>query len=47
MRRFSDKAKKEAILPEIMRFADGRPVETAEQWAERRKEILALFETCM
>ena len=36
-----------ASLPELMRFADGRPVETAAQWAERRKEILALFETCM
>ena len=35
----------ENILPELMRFADGRPVETAEQWTERRKEILALFET--
>ena len=35
------------ILPELMRFADGRPVETAEQWTERRKEILALFETYM
>ena len=34
-----------AFLPELMRFADGRPVKTAEQWAERRKEILALFET--
>ena len=34
-------------LPELMRFTDGRPVEKAEQWAERRKEILALFETCM
>ena len=34
-------------LPELMRFTDGRPVETAEQWTERRKEILALFETCM
>ena len=34
-------------LPELMRFADGRPVEKAEQWAERRKEILALFENCM
>ena len=34
-------------LPELMRFADGRPVETAEQWTERRKEILALYETCM
>ena len=36
-----------ASLPELMRFADGRPVETAEQWTKRRKEILALFETCM
>ena len=36
-----------ASLPELMRFTDGRPVETAAQWAERRKEILALFETCM
>ena len=34
-------------LPELMRFADGRRVETPEQWAERRKEILALFETSM
>lgn len=34
-------------LPELMRFANGRPVEKAEQWAERRKEILALFENCM
>ena len=33
------------ILPELMRFADGRYVETPEEWAERRKEILALFET--
>lgn len=38
---------KTVTLPELMRFADGRPVETAEQWAERRKEILALYETCM
>ena len=36
-----------SILPELMRFADGRRVETPEQWAERRKEILALFETSM
>ncbi len=34
-------------LPELTRFADGRPVETPEQWAERRKEILALFEKSM
>ena len=36
-----------SILPELMRFADGRWVETPEQWKERRREILALFETCM
>ena len=34
-------------LPELMRFADGRPVKTPEQWAERRKEILALFQASM
>ena len=34
-------------LPELMRFADGSPVETPEQWAERRKEILTLFERSM
>ena len=33
-----------SILPELMRFADGRWVETPEQWKERRREILALFE---
>ena len=32
-----------ATLPELMRFADGRPVETAEQWAERRKEIRSVL----
>ena len=32
-------------LPELLRMADGTPVETAEQWAMRRKEILSLFET--
>ena len=32
------------ILPELMRFNDGTPVEMAEQWPARRKEILALFE---
>ena len=36
-----------SVLPELMRFADGRPVTTADEWAERRKEILALFETYM
>ena len=39
------RTEKTGALPELMRFADGRPVETAEQWAERRKEILALYET--
>ena len=33
-----------AGLPELMRFADGAPVETAEQWTARRREILALYE---
>ena len=33
-----------SILPELMRFADGRRVETPEEWKERRREILALFE---
>ena len=52
-----DREKEEAVaekktgqarrLPELMRFRDGRPVENAEQWAERRKEILALYENCM
>ena len=32
-------------LPELLRMADGTPVETAEQWTMRRKEILSLFET--
>ena len=39
------RTEKTGALPELMRFADGRPVETAEQWAARRKEILALYET--
>ena len=39
------RTEKTGALPEVMRFADGRPVETAEQWAARRKEILALYET--
>ena len=34
-------------LPELMRFADGTAVETAEQWQKRRGEILALFEEMM
>lgn len=35
------------ILPELMRFSDGRRVETPGQWAERRKEILAHYQTSM
>ena len=34
-----------SILPELMRFSDGRRVETPEQWEERRKEILAHYQT--
>ena len=34
-------------LPELMRFLDGTPVESEEQWARRRREILGLFETAM
>ena len=30
-------------LPELLRFADGRAVETAEQWPARRQEILQVF----
>ncbi len=33
------------ILPELMRFSDGRRVETPEQWEERRREILAHYQT--
>ena len=36
-----------SALPELMRFSDGTPVDTAERWKERRREILALFETYM
>ena len=31
-------------LPDSLRFADGRPVESKAQWAERRLELLRLFE---
>ena len=34
-------------LPELMRLSDGTPVETAAQWEQRRREILALFEEYM
>ncbi len=34
-------------LPELMRLADGTPVETAAQWEQRRLELLALFEEYM
>ncbi len=34
-------------LPELMKFPDGTPVETLQQWQERRREILGLYETCM
>lgn len=30
-------------LPELMRFADGRPVREARQWPARRREILGVF----
>ena len=30
-------------LPDLMTFADGTPVETPEDWARRREEILALY----
>lgn len=31
-------------LPELLRFADGRPVATAEDWLRRRREIVQLFD---
>ena len=40
-----EKTRKTAGLPELLRFADGTPVETAQQWARRRQEILSLYET--
>ncbi|MBP5542472.1 MAG: hypothetical protein ILM98_00230 [Kiritimatiellae bacterium] len=30
-------------LPELMRFADGRPVRSPDDWPERRREILGVF----
>ncbi|MBR4613625.1 MAG: hypothetical protein IKO40_13025, partial [Kiritimatiellae bacterium] len=30
-------------LPELMRFADGRPVRSPADWPERRREILGVF----
>jgi hypothetical protein len=35
------------VLPDPLRFSDGRPVKTAQQWRQRRLEILRLFETWM
>jgi hypothetical protein len=32
-------------LPDVMKFADGKPVRTAKDWERRRTEILHLFET--
>lgn len=34
-------------LPDLMTFADGTPVETAEDWAKRRAEIKGLYEYYM
>ena len=34
-------------LPELLKFADGTPVRTAQQWKKRRREILGLYENCM
>lgn len=31
-------------LPELLRFADGRPVETSDDWQQRRKELQAIVE---
>ena len=30
-------------IPELLRFADGRPVRSSEAWPERRREILGVF----
>jgi hypothetical protein len=30
-------------VPELLRFADGRLVRTADEWPERRREILGVF----
>jgi hypothetical protein len=32
-------------LPDALKFADGKPVRTAKDWAKRRPEIVKLFET--
>ena len=34
-------------IPDLMTFADGSPVETAEDWARRRAEIRGLYEMYM
>ncbi len=31
-------------LPEVLRFANGKKVKNKKQWAERRKEILNIFQ---
>lgn len=31
-------------LPEVLKFANGEPVKTTEDWSRRRKELLGLFE---
>lgn len=36
-----------AALPDLMTFADGTPVRTAEDWAKRRAEIKGLYEYYM
>lgn len=33
------------VLPDPLRFADGRPVQTPAEWRKRRAEIIWLFET--
>ena len=42
-----EKSRKTVRLPELMRLSDGTPVDTVQQWAQRRKELLSLFETAM
>lgn len=36
-----------AGLPELLRFADGRPVAAAKDWASRKKELLGLYSEYM
>ena len=43
----NEELKPVSSLPELMRLSDGTPVETAAQWEQRRREILALFEEYM